>query len=278
MKIQLASQAAPGRADNEDLAFAAGGLVGVLDGVTAPPGVDPGCVHGPAWYVRRLSSHLQRTAASPGTSLVEALAEAIHAVRGDHEGRCDLDHPNTPAATLAVARATEAHVEYLVLSDAHLLLDTGDQVQVITDQRYAAAVADIRQAALTGATAIGTTDHDALLRQVALRRQQRINRPGGYWIAAATPEAAHEATTGQQPLTGPHRIRRAALLTDGASCAVEKFSLFDWRGLLDLVTQHGPHELIRQVRAAENADQTGRTRPRYKRHDDATVLLCQFES
>ncbi|MFC7760094.1 hypothetical protein ACFQY4_20295 [Catellatospora bangladeshensis] len=36
-------------------------------------------------------------------------------------------------------------------------------------------------------------------------------------------------------------------------------------------------ELIRQVRQAETADADGYSRPRHKRHDDATVALCLFD-
>ncbi|MGH3680366.1 MAG: hypothetical protein ACRDT2_08975, partial [Natronosporangium sp.] len=115
------------------------------------------------------------------------------------------------------------------------------------------------------------------VRQAALVRQRRTNQPGGYWIAAATPEAAYHAVTGQCRRTGPDRVRRVALLTDGASCAVDRFCLLDWPGLLDLVTEHGPRELLRRVRVAESADPAGEHQPRYKRHDDASVALCRFE-
>jgi hypothetical protein len=52
MEVRLARVAAPDRA-NEDYALAVGDLVAVFDGVTLREGIDSGCVHGPAWYVRR---------------------------------------------------------------------------------------------------------------------------------------------------------------------------------------------------------------------------------
>lgn len=273
--MQLATEPAPGGAANEDATFHLGGLVGVLDGVSNPPGVGTGCMHGAAWFVGRLADQIQRTATDPGTTLVDGLAEAITAVRAEHGGRCDLEHPNTPAATVALVREVGDRLDYLVLCDSPIVFDIGDQVEVITDHRFGLSVAGIRRAALTG-VAIGSSEQQALARQAALKRQQFTNQPGGYWIAAANPAAAAEALTGSLPLTGPGRVRRAALLTDGASCAVDRFGLLDWAGLLDLVTDHGPYELIRRVRAAETADGAGSEQPRYKRHDDATVALCTF--
>ena len=49
MEVRLASVGAPDRAANEDFGFALPALVGVFDAVTAPAGLDTGCVHGPAW-------------------------------------------------------------------------------------------------------------------------------------------------------------------------------------------------------------------------------------
>lgn len=276
MRVLLASEAAPGRAENEDAAFCQGRLVGVLDGVSAPPGVETGCVHGPAWYARRLAHHLQDNAESG--PLVDVLAAAIRAVSGEHAGDCDLNHPNTPAATVALIRASEGWLEHLVLCEAYLVLDHGEKLEVVTDERYTEAVADIRKATLTGASSIGTGEHDAAVRQAAVTRQARTNRPGGYWIAAASPEAAYQAITGHSPLTGCNRVRRAALLTDGASCAVDRFGILDWRALLDLLAERGPEELIRRVRTAEDTDPAGHAQPRYKKHDDASAAICLWEA
>lgn len=280
MRVRYATQPSSGRQVNEDHVFHTGDLVGVLDGVSVPPGVDTGCVHGPAWYTRRLADHLARTTASPAVPLADALAEAISAVRDEHAHTCDLDNPQTPASTVCLVRDGGDHVDYLLLCDSHLILDhQGDrELQVLTDTRFAACVADIRRIVLTGASPFGTSDHEERVRQAAQLRQQYTNQPGGYWIAAALPQAAYESLTGTLPLSGPSRLRRAALLTDGASAAVDQFALVDWRGLLDLLSTHGPEELIRRVRQAENADPTGARRPRYKRHDDATVALCEFDT
>jgi hypothetical protein len=261
MEIRLLSEAAPGRPMNEDHAFVYGDLVGVLDGVTEDPTIDSGCRHGPAWYVRRLAAHIGRAqAVAPEATLAQLLARAIDAVRGDHGGDCDLECPSTPASTVCMVRANTESLEYLVLGDSPLVLDCGE-VNVIGDERFARTIARIREAALAP--------------QGTLNKYRYTNRPGGYWIAATDPQAALEAIAGTVPLGGPSRVRRAALLTDGASRAVEQFGLMDWVALLDVLTVQGPAELIRQVREAERADH--HERPGHKRHDDATAAICFFD-
>lgn len=277
-RVILASEAAPGHAENEDSALQYGHLVAVFDGVTAPPGIDTGCVHGPAWYVRRLTARLIEAAtAHPAGSLADTLAEAIRRVRDDHGGRCDLTNPTTPAATACLVRDAGGHLDYLLLADCTLVLEHGDRVDAITDDRFEIAVTELRQVALAPGAPIGSSERAARLREIVARKGALTNQPGGYWVAAANPAAAHHAITGTLPLTGPNRVRRAALLTDGASCAVEHYRLMDWAGLLDLLTDQGPDELIRRIRQAEDADPDGLAYPRHKRHDDATVAFCVFD-
>jgi hypothetical protein len=275
LEVRLATAAAPGRA-NEDYALAFGGLVAVFDGVTQPSGLDTGCVHGPAWYVRRLATRLcDAYSADSEATLSRLLADAIDVVRGDHGNGCDLANPGTPASTVCALKTSGDRAEYLVLCDSPLVLDTGAGLTVVADDRLSRTVAQIRERTLIPGGADGVVQAERL-RAFTPEKYQHINRPAGYWIASVDPQAAFEALTGSVPLSGPGRLRRAVLLTDGASCAVDEYGLLDWAPLLDLVSTAGPAELIRQVRAVERADPQGVKHVRYKRHDDATVAVCRF--
>ncbi|GAA2562187.1 protein phosphatase 2C domain-containing protein [Winogradskya consettensis] len=267
MRVDIASEPGSASRANEDAGLHVGALVGVFDGVTKPLDIDTGCEHGPAWYVRRLTSRLRQVVEQePGDSLASSLAGAIQRVRADHGGRCDLDNPATPAATVCLLRAGVGVLEYLILSDCTLVIDQGRVVTALTDERFMTTIARLRVEAPAGTFLKPVPGKYAL-----------TNKPGGYWIAGANPQAANEAVTGRFALSGPERVRRAALLTDGASCAVEQYKILDWRQLLDVCTQDGPGELIRLVRQTETADPAAATHPRYKQHDDATAALCVFE-
>lgn len=273
MRVRSASDPAPGRPENEDVVFRFGPLVGVLDGATVPDGFDTGCVHGPAWYVRHLAARIGlAVAARPAATLMSSLAAAILAVRADHGNTCDLDHPGTPSSTVCLLRCGGDQVDYLVLCDSPLVLDTGAGIDVVTDDRLADALADLRRTA--AALPDGGVDPATRFRRAVTVQRTRMNRTHGYWAAAGDPDAAYHAVTGTVPLRGPNALRRAVLLTDGASCAVEQFGLFDWAGLLEVVTVEGPEGLVDRVRAAER-DHPDRLRRR-KRTDDATVALCEF--
>lgn len=277
MRVAMATEAAPGRPANEDQVFHHRSVVGVLDGVTAPDGLETGCVHGPAWYARQLVAHLRSAIEdTPTAPLTGILRAAIERVTLDHP-MCDLANPSTPAATVCLIRDAGAELEYLILCDNSLVIDTGTETALLVDDRFARAVQQIRKDYLVGDVPIGSEAHQIRVRAASTRKRELTNTPDGYWIAAANPAAAEHAITGRLPLRGHGAVRRAALLTDGAACAVDVFGLYDWRTLLDLITERGPQEVIRQVRLAETVDFDGHAQPRFKRHDDATVAYCVFD-
>ncbi|HET6481424.1 MAG TPA: hypothetical protein VFG35_15515 [Actinoplanes sp.] len=270
--MRAISAGRPGRRENEDVVVTVGDLVAVLDGVTAPAALDSGCEHGPAWYARQLAGHLaQAYLRHPAASLPDLLAAAIGGVRTLHSG-CDLANPATPAAAICVLRAGPQQVDYLVLCDTTLVLDCGAEPRVITDDRLSATITALRAAEpnepLTGVSP------EEVRRRHALARNPYANRPGGYWIAAADPAAAWQAMTGSMLRHGTDRVRRAALLTDGARRVVDDFALTDWPGLLDLLAHPGPATLVDRLRAAELSAKPGR--PGAKTHDDASAALCVF--
>jgi len=246
MRVRAASQAAPGRAENEDIAFHQSGLVGVLDGVSAPEGFTTGCRHTPGWYVRRLAARLAEGADDSSSALSDVLAAAITTVRSDHGGDCDLGNPASPAATVCLARATEDSLEYLVLSDATLVVQQDGGVHTVTDARFATVIGALN-ASFPPAPATRDDEFVRWRHAYFTRKYQLTNQPGGYWVASTVSDAGHQAVTGSFPLHGPGGVRHAALLTDGTSCAVDLFGLMDWPELLDVLRLKGPDELIRRV-------------------------------
>ncbi|REE98114.1 protein phosphatase 2C domain-containing protein [Thermomonospora umbrina] len=246
-----ATEATPGL-PNEDRVVTGDGWAVVIDGATARPDVDSGCAHGPAWLADRLAGGLaRRLTVGTGAPLPELLAETIEDARRAHGDRCDLTNPDSPSATAAILRALNGRLDWLVLADSPVLIDLGDRVEAIVDDRTSRLPSYTTQAV----------------------RELR-NHPSGFWVAQTRPEAAYEALTGSVDAS---RVRRAAVLSDGASRLVERFGLLDWRGLLDLLDREGPAELIRRTRLAEAAETPAeRATRRGKPHDDATAVFVRF--
>jgi hypothetical protein len=243
----------------------------LLDGLSTPEGVQTGCRHGTPWYVRQLGTQLLHLLATDCERTPrEALGRAIETVAHRHGGTCDLSHPGMPSATVALLRAGPIDVECLVLSDALLVIDTAEGIEVITDPTVNKIATEQRHAVL--GERIGTPGHTRAKRIMVVEQQRHRNVPGGYWVAAADPDAAKHAVIRTIPR---NMIRRAAVLSDGAAVLVD-YGLVDWSEVLDTLQHAGPAELIRRIRHAETSDPLGERWPRYKTGDDATAALCVF--
>lgn len=259
----------PGRADhpNEDFAAVSARSVVLLDGASAPPGVETGCSHGVAWYTRRLGA-LLLAEVEAGLPLRDALASAVVSASALHAPICDLGNQETPSATVVVVRRTDTELEYLVLSDSVLLLAGEGGTRSVTDTRLDDLRGELARAPYTTREGSAEREVERRRRRHAIRAHRNV--PGGFWTAGADPRAAAEAITGAVPLD---EVRGFAAMTDGATRAVEVFGAFGWEGALDLVMERGPHALVEEVRALEAADPGQRAYPRGKDRDDATVVL-----
>ncbi|MBY8873769.1 protein phosphatase 2C domain-containing protein [Micromonospora sp. PLK6-60] len=264
MQVTMATSPATPDQPNEDFTAATPNGVVLLDGAGLS-GTTSRCSHGVAWYTRHLGGALLTgLAGDDGQDLAAILAEAIRQTADAHEGTCDLDDPGTPSATVVMLRTTGDDLEYLVLADSVLVLNLADDAPlVITDDREA-HIGQRYRSAMDNLTN-GTPEHDQARRDYVQALRAHRNTAGGFWVAAADPRAADEAILGSRPITS------AALLSDGASRLTDRFALTDWPGLLAILHDHGPAELIRRVRAAEDSDLQGIRWPRGKTHDDATA-------
>ena len=267
MQVAAASEpGSPGK-PNEDGIVVTAEMAAVLDGATVR--TDTGCIHGVPWFVENLAGSLVKH--EQEISPADALAEAIEETAAAHRDTCDLYHPGTPSAALAIAQARDGLLRYLVLGDVTLAIETTDGLRIITDNRVDSTAKAERAAA--DALPDGSLEKTKALIRMKHAELAARNVPGGYWVAAADPTAVAHSLTGEIPL---HAIRRVILLTDGAARAVSPFKLYDWPGVFSVVARKGPGGLIKQVRIAEDADPTGKLYPRNKIHDDATVAVITF--
>lgn len=239
MRVSWATEAVPGRDwPNEDFVAAAAGAVVVLDGCSLPPGTDLGCRHGTAWYARTLG--------------MELLTRLLESPPGRPEERGEGLRPLLARAIDSVAAR---HVR------------TCDLGHPATP---AATVVALRAGG-------GTVEHLVLADSTLLLDSgdslEVVSVQGAQTYAAADLRAASRALTGARPAGA---LRRAALLTDGATRLADRFRLLGWQDLMAVLAGEGPGALIRRTRETEEGDPHCRRWPRHKRHDDATAALCVF--
>ncbi|MEU8434534.1 hypothetical protein AB0F18_16745 [Streptomyces sp. NPDC029216] len=270
MQITTASSKGVGD-ENEDGVFTGPGGVVVLDGLSAPKDLPMACCHGTPWFVRQLGARLVALMGDE-QPLADVLRTAIEDVNAMHSGTCALDQEAVPAATVVMLRQRQGILDYLVLSDSVLVLDTAGMIKAVADTSVEDVAGEQMAAALAGPA--GTPERAARVSELVAVQRTLRNSPGGYWVASTNPEAADHAITGSIPAT---EVRRAALLSDGASRLADTFHQLSWEELLDLLDGAGPAALISKTRSAEASDADGIRWARFKVSDDATVAYVTFD-
>jgi hypothetical protein len=244
MQISYATAGTSGQV-NEDYVAAGPDWAVILDGATAPAGVNSGCVHTVRWLVERLAAAVvTRLILSDRSPLPDLLAAAITDTRDGHAATCDLANPDGPSSTISIVRVRGDCLDYLTLGDSPIVLWHRNQGFT--------AIIDDRVAQLPGGQPYTTE----------LVRAHR-NTAGGFWVASADPGAAYQAISGTEPLKP---IEEAGLFTDGITRLVDWYG-YTWPVVFSLLRSHGPASLISRVRAAEREQPHAYA----KQHDDASA-------
>lgn len=273
--VTITAYTEPGTPDqeNEDWYIATDDIIMVLDGATIR--TETGCIHGLPWYVRHLGAHLLINAADRETDLATALAESIRSVSNSHTATCDLTHPGTPSAAVGIARTNSHALEWLVLGDITVMVETPTELLVEADERVSSVGVPERR--VCDQYPIGSDEKMTAIRAMKNVELAGRNVEDGYWIASVIPDAADHALLGSAPLED---VRRFAMCSDGAMRALRMTSISTHQEVMNLLVTDGPNNLVNHVRSAENDDYQGTKWPRNKRTDDATVVLAdsQYQS
>ncbi|MEQ3550914.1 hypothetical protein WIS52_10555 [Pseudonocardia nematodicida] len=245
---------------NADRVLVAEDAVVVLDGATAfePVDLDPG------EYAEAIGREIVRRL--PGATITDAVAGAIE----DTADAYDLRAGQSPSSTVTVLRVREEEADLYVLGDSPIHYGTGGWVNLLRDGRLD-HLAPAERAAYVDALRAGrgyTALHRRILVQLQQEQQRHRNRPGGYWIAEANPDAAHHGVTRAVPR---EEISWAVLGTDGATDLLTDRADTAWPHIAAYDDAQLQDLLVRLHRWERDADPNGQRLPRAKRHDDKTL-------
>ncbi|KUL39286.1 protein phosphatase 2C domain-containing protein [Actinoplanes awajinensis] len=256
----------PGRSrPTEDRIFRTSNAVILLDGASQP---DTSDLDG-GWYAETLGRVLRHAlTALPTGDLNTLLADAIEAVAVANR----LVAGNGPSATVSIVRWTDQDIDVLVLGDSPVVAATRtDEIWHITDDRLKQVGRDERRV-LTAANGFAAAN-PGRWRELVLAEQAARNKPGGYWIAEASPEAAahaHHACWAREQMTA------ILLMSDGVAAGVNRYGIPpDWTMALK-IAKTDPAQLVDLVHDTEASDPQGERWPRSKQHDDKALAIVEM--
>jgi len=186
----------------------------------------------------------------------------------------DLAPGRAPSSTVSIVRRRPDTVDTLVLGDSPVYVAHRDTIDRLSDDRLARLALPSRIRLFDRLAAGHGYDHRhrAIARELSGEKASQLNRPGGYWIAEAEPQAGRNALVRSYPAAD---ISWCVLLTDGVDEPASH---------LDITVEHiavkdetGLREVLAQIhRWEENTDPNGKHLPRFKRHDDKTIAVVRF--
>lgn len=252
----------PAPPDCDDRLFLTDNAVIVLDGASAftPQSVPA------ATYADTLGRHMAaRLAQQPNAPLRDCLRYSIRVTADSLDLR---PGPTSPSSTVAVARVAQGHVDLLCLGDTLIVHPRG---QVLDDRLSHIATEERRTYRDRLANGYGYDNvHARLLRALQDAQRRYRNRPSGYWIAEANPDAAEHALTAQVPFC---RGDWVLLATDGAYRALGRLRPPNWPQVAAM-TPGDLRAVLEECQSWEaRADPDGQLMPRAKQHDDKTLTV-----
>lgn len=259
--IRVVTAQLAGGERNADRVLVADDAVVVLDGATAfePVDLDPG------EYAEAIGREIVRRL--PGVTIADAVAGAIHDIAIAYE----LHAGRSPSSTVSVLRVREDAADLYVLGDSPIHYGVNEAVHVLRDGRLD-ELASAERAAYVEALQAGhgyTELHRRTLARLQREQRRHRNRPGGYWIAEADPEAAHHGIT---RTISRGAITWAVLGTDGAVDPLTDRPDVDWPEIASYDHKRLQELLFHLHRLERDFDPDGQRFPRAKRHDDKTLV------
>jgi hypothetical protein len=249
---------------SQDRIFTTPSAVIVLDGASQPEPSE----HDGGWLAQVLGKQLaDALTAEPDRDLAATLNDAIAAVADRHQ----LVAGRAPSTTVSIVRWTDDFVDVLVLGDSPVILHLpGGVTREIRDDRMSNLPG--RESIHPAATGFGRDDSERWRLLVAMERAAR-NRPDGYWIAEAAPEAANHAITETIPRS---QLAAALVITDGVAIGVDRYQVPAYWHSAVALAHYRLEALLDLVHAAEASDPNGQRWPRSERHDDKAAALVSF--
>lgn len=241
------------------------GVVVVVDGAGLPAHLRAGCRHSVAWFARSIAYTFHALLATRSSSMPEALAETISRVKDSHAATCDLAG-GSPSATVAAWRMAGDRLEYLVLSDASIvLLDRHNRATEIVDHRLENVIARAAPLALERPAVTGAQVRAA--RRAAVESAR--NKPGGFWCVHTDTSAAIQATHGAVPVRD---LAGVVACSDGGARAYELLGTHTLEEFTSLALRGELEALSDTIRTAENHQAGSLQGLGLKHYDDITIV------
>lgn len=271
--VEAISLAGDRAKQNDDAAGFAAGRAWVIDGATDLHDKPlTGWASDVSWAAHCANRELFKASVLPLRDAIRAASAGALDEFNRIAGPLPEERWKRPIASMLMAQESADGIEGVDLGDCRVFALSADGASFAAGAHDDAADDE-------SALAAKQTDSDKPLLQRAdtidmLRRMRdALNRNGGAWTFSLDAACADHARAWAFALKRPAHI---LLMTDGLAALTDRYGAYAPGALVQAALDKGLQELGRELRAIENADQSGSQHPRFKKSDDATGLLIRL--
>lgn len=267
----------PDKLHNEDLVGTYDSVFWLLDGASHP--ITSGSLLSTQLYVHMLSEKIAETLQTSPINfpLQKIMATSIKKVAEFIKH----DYPSVsafPSSTVAMVRIAKHEIEYFVLGDSSLILKLDSNVEQISDKRLEQIGVNLRSdivSLLQQGKGYTSPEIKKLKSELLELEDTYRNQENGFYVASIDPNICHHALTGKRQLD-PDSNWSIVLASDGLTRLVDTFETIpSWEKFIKYLAKTPAIEVFDHIRSIEHFDPSGQKYPRFRKHDDISMLMIQ---
>lgn len=257
---------------NEDTYYVCDKFGFVIDGATGLKGKKVTDYKTDAqWFSNKFSDYLKQALLNEEKSLTQILKEGIAEIDNKFNNFAGAEEIEIkPSASIAIFRIVNDYLEYLVLGDCPIILNT-KKVKVITIKDLQKFDKNSLKHAKKYAKKhkINVSDSIPFINDVLISVRNKRNTPNGYWTLADNPKAIDHALYER---VKKEDVKQVVLVSDGFAQIYDLFKYFNPKNLLKELDKCEIKDVFEILYKLQEDDKFCNKYPRFKLRDDTTLI------
>lgn len=270
-----------GKIVNEDILYTSESMGWVLDAATGLAGknLTSGETDG-AWFVKQWDEYLKKNIENLDKSIKEIVYDGIDVIKECFYKEANITEIESilrPSASLVLFRINNEMLEYFLLGDCTLLIQSKDGSTIrVKDTRLEAFDGKAAKCMNEARIKDSLTFEEAreFINPMLIEHRLLKNKPEGYWTLEFEKESANNGIEGSMNIG---EISAILMLSDGYAAIYDVYKECNELDLIDVINKDGLETVYNRIREIEEEDKDCSKFPRFKKGDDASAVLIEIK-
>ncbi len=202
---------------------------------------------------------------------IDEITKEYYELIGDNK----VEALDFPSCACSLVKFYEDKIEYLILGDCTLLVNSKGRVETFKDDAISKLDKKVYDymAKLENSKNMTFNERKANVMHIIIENRLKKNTIGGYWSLEFSKEAIDNCVSGFIDIKDNTKIM---MTSDGFSCVYDRYGIFSKEEIINLANTEGIDYIYKKVREFEKSDDNGVEYPRFKVHDDSSCVYLDI--